>query len=536
MLGRSRSPRRRQRFTPQLETIEARTVPAAGFRAIPDDAVAIAPDDGGIPRVKIVDPATGADVAEVQAYEDSFRGGVRTALGDVTGDGVKDLVIAPGVGGGPRIQIIDGATGKQLADFFVYEPSFAGGLYVSVGDVNNDGRGDIITGTGNGGGPRVRVLDGATLGATVLEDFFAYEDSFRGGVLVSSGDVNGDGKDDIITGTGVGGGPRVIAFDTSGAVLQNFFAYEDSFRGGVLVSSGDIDGDGKDDIITGTGPGGGPVVRVVSGADLRELRRFLADDSTFRGGVRVDAGDVNGDGRDDVITRTRHGGRDDVRMFDDNDDRADGTLSRVVDDNSSAGADDGTTAPTATPVTPTPNTKVEGSVTAVNAAAGTVTIAGTAVKVNAASRIEVDGVHTTSLSGVQVGDRAEALVGTDGFAVTLEARAVVAGAPAPATEVQGTVTAVDTAAGTITIGGAVVKVNAATRIERSGNDDVPAALADFHVGDRAEARIGADGFATDLEGRTTTSTSGSGSSSGSVSGTSSGSSGSSGSGGHGSDD
>jgi hypothetical protein len=525
MSGRSNSsPRRKHRFTPRLETVEARTVPAAGFRAIPDDAVAVSPDDGGVPRVKIIDPATGEDVAEVQAYEDAFRGGVRTALGDVTGDGIKDLVIAPGLGGGPRVQIVDGATGDQIANFFVYEPSFTGGLYVAVGDVNNDGRGDILTGTGNGGGPRVRVLDGATLGQTVLEDFFAYEDTFRGGVLVASGDVNGDGRDDIITGTGVGGGPRVIAFDRSGSVLQNFFAYEDSFRGGVLVSAGDVDGDGDDDIITGTGPGGGPVVRVVGGDDLHELRHFLADDAGFRGGVRVEAEDVNHDGRDDVITHTRHGGRDDVRMFDDDDDRADGTVTRVVDDNPNAGADDNTTPLPTTPVTPTPNTELEGAVTAVDVAAGTVTIAGTVVRTNAATRIERNGVHVTTVAAFQVGDRAEALIGTDGFAVKLEARTVAAGVPAPVTEVEGLVTAIDTAAGTITIGGTVVRVNAATRIERSGDDDTAATLADFRVGDRAEARIGADGFATELEGRTETS--GSGSGSGSNSGPGSGSSGS----------
>ena len=48
-----------------------------------------------------------------------------------------------------------------------------------------------------GGGPRVRVLDGLTL--EVIRDTFVYESTFRGGVSVAAGDVNGDGTPDVIT-------------------------------------------------------------------------------------------------------------------------------------------------------------------------------------------------------------------------------------------------------------------------------------------------------------------------------------------------
>lgn len=139
----NRHPRRAVRFAPRFEALEDRSVPAAGFPGISAGAVAIAPEDGGIPRIKIVNPATGEDVAEIQAYEDAFRGGVNVALGDVTGDGVRDLIIAPGAGGGPRIRIVDGKTGDTLNDFFVYESTFTGGINVAVGDVDGDGIGDI---------------------------------------------------------------------------------------------------------------------------------------------------------------------------------------------------------------------------------------------------------------------------------------------------------------------------------------------------------------------------------------------------------
>jgi hypothetical protein len=411
------------KFRPQVEVCEDRAVPAS-FGSIADDSISVSPDDGGTPRVKIIDPATGEDIGEIQAYEDGFRGGVRSALGDVTGDGVNDIVIAPGTGGAPRLRIIDGSTGNTLSDFLVYEDSFRGGLYVAVGDVNADGRADIITGTGNGGAPRVRVLSGADLGRTVIRDFFAYEDSFRGGVLVAAGDVNADGRDDVITGTGVGGGPRVLTFaGTDGKVLQNFFAYEDSFRGGVLVSAGDIDGDGRDDVITGTGPGGGPVVRVVSAATGATLLQFLADDSSFRGGVGVDSSDIDGDGRDDVVTHTRHGSSLSVNIFDDHGGDRIRTFTRTVDDDGtgtsgggSGGSGGGTTAV---------GSQVEGTITAVNVAAGTVTIrrlsgAEVVVTVGPTTKVERND-ESVPLSAFRVGDRGEAKFGLDGTTLKGEA-------------------------------------------------------------------------------------------------------------------
>ena len=57
-------------------------------------------------------------------------------------------------------------------------------------------------------------------------------------------DVTGDGKEEIITGARKGGGPQVRVFDLDGNLLSQFFAYDPSDRGGILVSSGDVNADG----------------------------------------------------------------------------------------------------------------------------------------------------------------------------------------------------------------------------------------------------------------------------------------------------
>src|SRR5262245_51170786 len=67
-------------------------------------------------------------------------------------------------------------------------------------------------------------------------------------------------------GAGAGGAPLVHAYDANGALVRSFLAYAPAFRGGVRLATGDVTGDGLDDIVTGAGPGGGPHVKVFDGA------------------------------------------------------------------------------------------------------------------------------------------------------------------------------------------------------------------------------------------------------------------------------
>jgi len=170
----------------------------------------------------------------------------------------------------------------------------------------------IITGARAGGSPHVRVFTSSGFGVT---SFFAYNEHFRGGVSVASGDIDGDGKDEIITGAGPGGGPHVRVFDMDGKPKAGFFAYDIRFSGGVSVASGDIDGDGKDEIITGAGPGGGPHVRVFDGQGNLKTQ-FFAFNKDFYGGVNVASGDVTGNGKDEVIVSVASRASPYVRVFD----------------------------------------------------------------------------------------------------------------------------------------------------------------------------------------------------------------------------
>ncbi|MCU0702582.1 MAG: VCBS repeat-containing protein [Fimbriiglobus sp.] len=245
---------------------------------------------GGGPRVSVFDGVTGLETTTFFAYSPFFTGGVSIAAGDMNGDGTPDMVVGMGAGSGPgtgpRVKVFDGRTFDTLQDFFAYDPGFTGGVNVAVGDVNGDGQNDIVTGARAGGGPHVRAFHGRTLGE--LASFFAYDSGFTGGVNVAAADLNGDGRAEIITGAGAGGGPRVSAWDaTTTSELVTFFAYDPGFTGGVSVAAADLNGDNRAEIITGAGPGGGPHVKSFMGLSLAPMNSLFATDPTFTGGVSV---------------------------------------------------------------------------------------------------------------------------------------------------------------------------------------------------------------------------------------------------------
>src|SRR5205814_950517 len=151
---------------------------------------------------------------------------------------------------------------------------------------------------GPGGGPRVRVfaVDTTTGAVSTIADFLAYEASFRDGVRVAVGRVAGvPNRDQIILGTDAGGGPRGRVLNLLNGTpvpgagpLSDFFAFEPEFRGGVRVAAGDVDGNlaNGDELIVAAGPGAGPRVRVLR-ADGSVFEDFFALPPGTTTGVNV---------------------------------------------------------------------------------------------------------------------------------------------------------------------------------------------------------------------------------------------------------
>jgi autotransporter-associated beta strand protein len=302
-------------FTVQLRTANA-TILVSGA------------DAGGLPQVTVYNAQTMQLVTSFWAFPGVFTGGVRVAVGDVNGDGVPDIICGAGPGGGPQVNVYDGRTGQLIRSFFAMPAGFRGGVYVAAGDINGDGFADIIVGADAGGGPQVTVYSGKD--GSVLMSFFAMPPGFTGGVRVAAGDMNGDGKADIITGAGPGGSPEVAIFDgATGHVLNAYFAFDPVFTGGVYVAFGNPGG--TPEVVVGSGPGialplippsgiSEPDASRVSFFDLSgtEQTSFLAFPPIgaapfFVGGVRV--GTILSNGNLEILTGAGPSGGPEMKLF-----------------------------------------------------------------------------------------------------------------------------------------------------------------------------------------------------------------------------
>jgi Bacterial Ig domain/FG-GAP-like repeat/FG-GAP repeat len=259
----------------------------------------------GGPRLTVYG-SDGSEQFNFFAYDSSIRVGASGAIGDVNGDGIADLVTAPGLGGGPHIRILNGKDLSSISDFFAFESDIRTGATVSVGDVNGDGFGDVIVGAGVGGGPRVSVFSGQD--GTLLKNFFAFDSSYRSGVRVGEADFNGDGLSDIIVTTGAGPATRVRVFDgATNEVLQDIAPYGDDYTAGAYVSGGDFNADGVPDLIVGAGANESRV-QIFSGLTTNVLANYMAYESQSAVGVSVSARDLDNDGHATIMTGPGQGG------------------------------------------------------------------------------------------------------------------------------------------------------------------------------------------------------------------------------------
>jgi hypothetical protein len=134
--------------------------------------------------------------------------------------------------------------------------------------------------------------------------FMPYNAGFRGGVRVTTGNFDGDytTPDSLVTGPGPGGSPHIIVWrmqqDSQGRITvagiqDQFMAYDPRFIGGVHITTGDLDGDGKAELIVAPDAGGGPHVKIYKlGANghFYVAAQFMAYDPGFQGGVNVASG------------------------------------------------------------------------------------------------------------------------------------------------------------------------------------------------------------------------------------------------------
>jgi hypothetical protein len=248
------------------------------------------------------------------------RYGANVTAGNVAGGDAHEIITGPGPGPvfGPQVRGFDlSGTPVSWVNFFAYGTRKFG-ANVSAGDIDGDGYDEIISGAGPGAvfGPHVRAFNADGSGAISPvpgASFFAYG-TRKWGVNVATGDIDGDGYPELLTGPGPGAvfGPHIRAFNYDGSghvspiTAASFFAYG-TRQYGANVGCGDMDGDGMAEFLTGPGPKSlfashvrafnFDAAAITPIADLS----FIAY-SRYDYGVQVGTSDLDGDGVDELMT------------------------------------------------------------------------------------------------------------------------------------------------------------------------------------------------------------------------------------------
>ncbi|MFG2601223.1 FG-GAP-like repeat-containing protein [Streptomyces sp. NPDC048462] len=246
------------------------------------------------------------------------RFGSSVAMGDVDGDGYTDLVIGSGgeaigtVAGAGAVTIVFGAKGGPGGDAIAFHdpkpaPREGFGDNLTVGDFDHDGRDDIAVSTGT----KVNVVRGASSLRDIDEPAmtaFAPPGGGAGMGPIASGDINGDGYTDLVTQAYFDDGAdegtlAVLPGSAKGLKTQPIGRTGLPFTGYSVVT-GDITGDGRDDVVVDTEGSDGP--------DEFLLRMFPGTAAGLGAGVTyggpVEPGtagvlaDTDGDGHADLVT------------------------------------------------------------------------------------------------------------------------------------------------------------------------------------------------------------------------------------------
>ena len=249
--------------------------------------VITAPQKGGGPQLKMFNWKGDLLRPGWFAFDENFRGGVNLAKGDVNGDGAQDLIVSQASEGPAWVKVYT-FTPREInlhSEFLAYAEGFKGGCYVAAGNVMGNKKAEIITGAGAGGGPQVRIFGGK--GKWKQKQWFAFDESFRGGVTVAAGNLNKKKKAEIVVGQASQGQAWIKIYKKRGTeLISQFKAYPDEMDEGVTISIGKVKKNKKRKIITGPGGGWGPEVKVF-GKKGKQVKDFAVYDSDFRGKVNA---------------------------------------------------------------------------------------------------------------------------------------------------------------------------------------------------------------------------------------------------------
>jgi hypothetical protein len=251
-------------------------------------------------------------------------GDYQIATRDLNNDGLAEILIVGSVNSRPALLTLNGVTGSLFdAPIYLSDTPSPFTTYVSAADIDGDGVLEVIVSSERGPG-RYTIYRRINGRLTLSEErLVPFTEGYIGGLRMAEGDLNGDGKGEILVGSGVGVDASVRAYDALGQLVSTFILPSSFDRSGVLLRTGDYNGDGLLDLFVASGRRGGSQVAIFDGRSPIGLNRTpdyliekIFSDPSLIAPIDISVGDSDGDERDELFTWQLSDGRNqEVKEF-----------------------------------------------------------------------------------------------------------------------------------------------------------------------------------------------------------------------------
>lgn len=226
-------------------------------------------------------------------FDETYKGGDQVLYTDINGDKVRDTVVASG----SKITAWDSG-GEQLFKIYPYTANYKGALRFAVGDVDGDGQTEVYTAPSTGAHP-IKIYN--LIGEEILPAWFPFGKKYAGGYSLAIANPTAGGR--IVIGSGAGRAGTVGVYNAGLHRMFEWSVFDKKSLDGVSIGTGDLDGDGGDEIMVGFGNGQYPILKTYTVGGAR-----FAPDITFKSQVfrkaLIRSTDVDFDGKDDIVLLT----------------------------------------------------------------------------------------------------------------------------------------------------------------------------------------------------------------------------------------
>ena len=311
-----------------IQPVVFKGITSTNYTGVAGDINAVAPD-AGTPDVIIVNAVNDQPIRTFSnVYPAADQGGVRVAIGYVTPDGLPDLIVAPGRGMAPEVEVYSILTGNLLESFLGDVATDTNGLLVAVGHVTGSSGPEAIITAPSVGTANVHVfLNNGTAtpftgysSSTPTIQAFANDSGYAGGVGgLAVANLPGTTAGDIIVGSGTGLPAQAQVFNyalkgTSNVPYEPLTPlFSSQVSGGVSVAAGLVNG--AVDVIFGAGPGAASQVDVdnLTAGTQNQFTAFSGSGSNAA--VRVALTQVSATTTDLLVGQGPNGQSQELKVF-----------------------------------------------------------------------------------------------------------------------------------------------------------------------------------------------------------------------------